>query len=188
MDQPGDEQMDKQTVQQAMWRRCADFHGHVCGGLTIGYKAVLRVMELLELYFSPDEEVVCITENAACGADTIQVLLACNVVMGNLMFHITGKNAYSFYNRTTGQSVRLVLKPLPEGMTREQSFDYLTNAQPDALFDVKPATIPLPERARIFDSYPCDACGETAGANWIRIQDGRKLCLDCAVRYDRFRV
>lgn len=174
--------------QQVLWQKCADFHGHVCGGLTIGYKAALRAMELLHLGFSPDEDVVCITENDACGVDAIQVMLGCSVGKGNLLFHITGKNAYSFYNRATKDSIRLVLKPLPSGMTREESFAYLTDASPEAMFDAKPAVIPLPERARIFDSYACEACGETAGANWIRIQEGKKLCLDCAVRYDRFRV
>ena len=24
-----------------LWEKCAAFHGHVCGGLTIGYKAAL---------------------------------------------------------------------------------------------------------------------------------------------------
>ena len=31
-------------------------------------------------------------------------------------------------------------------------------------------------------------CGETAGANWIRLVDGQTLCLDCAGSYDRFDV
>jgi formylmethanofuran dehydrogenase subunit E len=56
------------------------------------------------------------------------------------------------------------------------------------MFDVKEAYIELPERARQFDSYVCENCGETAGANWIRVQDGKKLCLDCCVKYNRFCV
>ncbi|MDD7389468.1 MAG: FmdE family protein, partial [Lachnospiraceae bacterium] len=32
-----------------LWEKCAAFHGHVCGGLMIGYKASLYAMELLEL-------------------------------------------------------------------------------------------------------------------------------------------
>ena len=56
------------------------------------------------------------------------------------------------------------------------------------MFDVKETKIALPESARIFDSYVCECCGETAGANWIRIQGGKKLCIDCYQAYDRFRV
>ena len=56
------------------------------------------------------------------------------------------------------------------------------------MFDAKQVRIDLPERARIFDSYICECCGESAAANWIRIQEGRKLCIDCYQSYDRFRV
>lgn len=170
------------------WERCVAFHGHECGGLTIGYQAARYAAELLDLSFSADEEVACIAENDACGVDAIQVLLGCSVGKGNLLFHMTGKQAFSFYNRTTGKSVRLVLKEKPEGMTREESFRYYQNAEPAQLFDVKETRLALPERARIFDSYVCDCCGETAGANWVRLQGGKTLCVDCYQSYDRFHV
>ena len=170
------------------WQDCVAFHGHECGGLTIGYKASLYAIELLQLEFSSDEQVVCIAENDACGIDGIQVMLGCSVGKGNLLFHMRGKSAYSFYNRKSGKSVRLVLKPKPEGMTREQSFAYYQACKPEEMFDVKETTIRLPEPARIFDSYTCECCGETAGANWIRLSDGKKLCLDCYETYNRFDV
>ena len=104
---------------------------------------------LLELDFSGDEQLVCIAENDACGIDAIQALLGCSVGKGNLLFHMRGKQAFSFYNRTTGKSVRLVLRDRPEGMTREESFDYFQAQEPADLFDVKPATIALPEKAKL---------------------------------------
>ena len=177
--------MDENKV---LWEKCAAFHGHVCGGLTIGYKAALYAIELLDLSFSEDEQVVCITENDACGVDAIQVILGCSVGKGNLLFHMRGKQAFSFYNRKNGKSVRLVLKPRDREMSREESFAYYKACEPREMFDVKEATIQLPERARLFDSYVCECCGETTGANWIRIADGRKLCLDCYKTYDRFNV
>ena len=170
------------------WEDCVAFHGHACGGLTIGYKASLYAIELLKLEFSSDEQVVCIAENDACGLDAIQVMLGCSIGKGNLLFHMRGKSAYSFYNRKTGCSVRLMLKPTPAGMTREQSFAYLQAGEPRDLFEVKQTVIRLPEKARLFDSYVCDCCGETTGANWIRLSGDRKLCLDCYESYDRFDV
>jgi len=161
------------------WNDCVAFHGHECGGLTIGYKASLYAIDLLKLEFSDDEQVVCVTENDACGVDAIQVMLGCSVGKGNLLFHIRGKQAFSFYNRKSGQSVRLVLKPKPEGMTRAESFAYYQSCRPEELFEVKQTTIQLPEKAKLFDSYICDCCGEVTGANWIRISDNKKLCLDC---------
>ena len=56
------------------WKDCAQFHGHECGGLTIGYKASLYAIQLLNLEFSSDEQVVCIAENDACGIDAIQFI------------------------------------------------------------------------------------------------------------------
>lgn len=170
------------------WKDCVAFHGHECGGLTIGYKASLYAIELLKLEFSDDEQVVCITENDACGVDAIQVMLGCSVGKGNLLFHMRGKQAFSFYNRKTGNSVRLVLKPKPEGMTKAESFAYYQGIAPEELFEVKETTISLPEKARLFDSYVCDCCGEVTGANWIRLAGDKKLCLDCYQTYDRFRV
>ena len=170
------------------WNDCVSFHGHECGGLTIGYKASLFAIELLKLEFSADEQVVCIAENDACGLDAIQVMLGCSVGKGNLLFHMRGKSAYSFYNRKTGESVRLVLKPTPADMTKAESFAYLQAKAPEELFEVKNATIRLPEKARLFDSYVCECCGEVAGANWIRLSGGKKLCLDCYENYDRFSV
>lgn len=170
------------------WNDCVAFHGHECGGLTIGYKASLYAIELLKLEFSEDEQVVCITENDACGVDAIQVMLGCSVGKGNLLFHIRGKQAFSFYNRKTGNSVRLVLKPKPEGMTKAESFAYYQGLQPEEMFEVKETAICLPEKARLFDSYTCNCCGEVTGANWIRLSGDKKLCLDCYETYDRFDV
>ena len=170
------------------WQDCVTFHGHECGGLTIGYKASLYAIELLALEFSVDEQVVCIAENDACGVDAIQVMLGCSIGKGNLLFHMRGKQAFTFFNRKTGKSVRLVLKPKPDGMTREESFSYYQSCRPEEMFDVKDATIALPEAARLFDSYVCECCGETTGANWIRLAGGKKLCLDCYESYDRFHI
>ena len=106
------------------WEDCVCFHGHACGGLTIGYKAALYAVQLLDLDFSDDEQVVCIAENDACGVDAIQVMLGCSIGKGNLLFHMRGKQAFSFYDRASGKSVRLVLKPKPEGLPREEFFAY----------------------------------------------------------------
>lgn len=180
--------MKMEDMRMGLWEKCVAFHGHACGGLTIGYKAALYAIELLDLQFSEDEKVVCIAENDACSVDAIQVVLGCSVGKGNLLFHMRGKQAYSFYERGSGRSVRLVLKDRPENMTREESFAYYQRLEPKDMFDVKEATCALPEPARIFDSYRCECCGETAGANWIRISNGKKLCLDCYQAYDRFHV
>lgn len=176
------------TKKDLLWEKCTAFHGHACGGLTIGYKAALLAIQLLELApgngqtdccISSDEQLVCISENDACGVDAIQVILGCSVGKGNLLFHLRGKQAFSFYNRKTGKSLRLVLKKKPEGMTKKESFAYYQSLSPREMFTVKETTLPLPETARIFESYECDCCGEMTGSHWIRLQGGKRVCLDC---------
>ncbi|WP_026651050.1 FmdE family protein [Butyrivibrio proteoclasticus] len=175
-------------IKSELWDKAAAFHGHVCGGLTIGYQAAIYAIKLLDFKFSEDEDVVCISENDACGVDAIQVVLGCSVGKGNLLFHMRGKQAFSFYNRTTGKSVRLVLKERPREMTREESFEYYQNCEPEDMFEVKETTIELPENARIFASAKCENCGEVTGEKWLRLVGGKKLCLDCTPKYDRFNV
>lgn len=176
-----------------LWQKAADFHGHVCGGLTIGYKAALYAIELLDIEMvdgvcSKDEEIVCITENDACGVDAIQVMLGCTAGKGNLLFHLAGKQAFNIYERKSGRSVRLVLRKKPEGLTREESFAYYQSREPEELFDVKETTLTLPEPARIFLSYDCDGCGETTAESFLHLQGGKKLCRDCYKAYSRFDV
>ena len=173
---------------KAKWDKCADFHGHVCKGLVTGYLAAIYASRLLDLEYSTDEQVVCISENDACGVDAIQVITGCTAGKGNLLFHMTGKSAYSFYSRANGKSIRLVVTGSIPDPKEVDIPAFATMENLEKVFTVKETKITLPERARIFDSYVCECCGEKAGANWIRIQEGKTLCLDCANKYDRFNV
>jgi formylmethanofuran dehydrogenase subunit E len=177
-------------MDQSYWDRVAAFHGHICPGLTIGYKAALYAKELLALTFSEDEEVVCVTENDACGVDAISVVLGCSVGKGNLLFRLRGKQAFSFFNRKSGKSVRLVLKDYPNypnrGVSKDERQKIMFDMSVEDLFDVKEVPFTLPEGARIFQSIVCEHCGEKTAENYIRIQDGKKLCLDCFHPYSRF--
>ena len=88
-----------------------------------------------------------------------------------------------------GKAVRLVLRPTPaEYQTKEERFRYLQDATPASLFDVKPAVLSLPEKARLFQSHPCDGCGEVTAEHLLRLENGKKLCLDCFRAYNRFDV
>lgn len=173
---------------EVLWNKAVTFHGHECPGLTIGYRAALYVIDLLKLTFSDDEQIVCIAENDACGVDAIQAILGCSVGKGNLLFHMTGKQAFSFYNRKTGKSVRLVLNRSTGERTREEFFNYYHECKQENMFSVKETKIKLPEKARLFNSCVCEHCGETAGENWIRLSGGKTFCVDCCSKYDRFNV
>lgn len=171
---------------QDLFEKSAEFHGHQCPGLAIGVRAAVEAQKLLGIGHSADEEVVCVTENDACGVDGIQVLLGCSAGKGNLIFRIRGKQAFSFFNRKTGEAVRLVLKELPKMESREAKQNYILQAPLEEVFEVKKPGYPLPEEARLFRSVACEACGESTAEPYIRLENGRKVCLDCFSEY--FRV
>ena len=68
------------------WDRCVEFHGHACPGLAIGYRASEAAVQKLNITFSKDEELVCVTENNACGVDAVQLLTGCSIGKGNLIY------------------------------------------------------------------------------------------------------
>lgn len=187
------------------------FHGHLCPGLTIGYRAANAARKALGLDRDQDEELVAVVENDACGVDAVQYLLGCTLGKGNLIFRDLGKQAFTIFRRKDGKAIRLVLRgsigssdPAAialrrkvmsgQGTTEElrqveqqkmQRTGNLLAASDEDLFDFKQPDFALPERARIFDSFACDCCGETTMEPRLRLVEGKKLCLSCAQPYHR---
>ncbi|MDD2234477.1 MAG: FmdE family protein [Desulfitobacteriaceae bacterium] len=167
------------------WQKAVEFHGHSCPGLAIGYKAAAAAKEKMGITFASDEEVVCVTENDACGVDAIQLLTGCSIGKGNLIYRGTGKMAFSFFNRKNGESLRMIIKPFKGEMDRQERQEYILNSPVDEIFDFMMPAFSLPETARIFTSVVCESCGESAPEHKMRLGDGKRVCLDCFKEYDR---
>jgi formylmethanofuran dehydrogenase subunit E len=169
------------------WERCVEFHGHACPGLAIGLRACEAAKKALGISFARDEEVVCVSENDACGVDAVQVLTGCSVGKGNLILRPVGKMAFSFFCRTTGASARILCKrPLnAAGMEREAMQAHILQAPLAELFEIKKPSYEPPEKARLFASVPCQRCGESCAEHAARLHGGSPLCLDCAGDYSR---
>jgi len=89
------------------------FHGHVCPGLAMGFRAAsLAVQELASLR-AGDEELVAIVENTSCAVDAIQMVSGCTAGKGNLIFRDYGKQVYTFIRRADGAALRLALRWTP---------------------------------------------------------------------------
>ena len=189
------------------------FHGHLCPGVTIGYRAALIGMERVSATRAPDEELVTIVENDACGVDAVQVMTGCTVGKGNLILKDVGKNAWTFINRTNGKAVRVasrgdvtmdtldpVFLPLRAKVhageaTAEEREDYARHlhalceaikTQPaEEIFLIREVVPEVPERARIFRSYICAKCGEPVSEARARLVDSEVLCMPCAGEYTR---
>ncbi|WP_125153289.1 FmdE family protein [Clostridium rectalis] len=172
-------------MNKELWKKCVNFHGHECPGLAIGFRACEIAVEKMDLKFSSDEELVCVTENDACGVDAVQVITGCTLGKGNLVYRGTGKMAFTFFNRKSGKSIRLIMKKFTSEMSREERQKYILEAPEDQVFSIKKPNFTVPNTARLFNTIICDRCGEGAPEHKIRINNAEKLCLDCFEKYTR---
>jgi formylmethanofuran dehydrogenase subunit E len=187
------------------FKKCADFHGHICPGLSIGYRASKAGLEWLKENRSEDEEIVAIVETDACCADAVQVLTGCTFGKGNFIYKDHGKNVFTFLSRDSGKGVRVALKDGTMRLTDEhfeligkirnetaseeerkrfqeihlqKSCDVLEKPL-EELFSIRETTVQLPEKAQIQPSKPCDRCGEPAMASKLKEKNGLYVCGDC---------
>jgi len=167
------------------WEKAVDFHGHTCGGLALGVRAAMEAQKRFGIERSADEEVVCVTENDACGVDGIQSVLGCTLGKGNLIYHGTGKFAFNFFNRKTGEAFRLMAKDKKEGLHGNEYIDFVLTGPIDEIFEVGTPRMSIPVPAKSLNSVKCGVCGEAAPENKMRLMDGKAVCLDCYNDYNR---
>ena len=168
-----------------LWQKAAAFHGHACGGLALGVRAAMEAQKRFGIDRAEDEEVVCVTENDACGVDGIQAVLGCTLGKGNLLYHGTGKLAFSFFHRGTGDSFRLMARDRKEGLHGADYIDFVLAAPLEEVFVVGRPRMEMPRKAKSLKSATCGICGEAAPENKMRLMDGRAVCLDCHEDYNR---
>jgi formylmethanofuran dehydrogenase subunit E/SAM-dependent methyltransferase len=149
--------------------------------------------------------VVAVTETDMCAVDAIQHLTGCTFGKGNLIHRDWGKNAFTFFRRSDGHAVRVVIKPDawrrdPEhsdlfakvrsgeatdderarfGELHQAASRRILDGEPDDLYDVQRFMGSPPPRARIHSSITCDRCGEGVMETRIRQLDGQQLCEPC---------
>lgn len=173
-------------MDEAAWEKAKSFHGHQCPGLAIGFKACEAAYREMAIAADADEELVCVAENDACGVDAVQALLSCTFGKGNLIYRGTGKQAFSFFARTSGKKLRVCLRPgAIRGESREERMEAILAAPLEELFSFSSPPFPLPEKARLFETVLCSKCGEGVAEHMIRLENGQPVCLDCRTKYTR---
>jgi formylmethanofuran dehydrogenase subunit E len=192
----GDDNLDFDTA--------VKFHGHVCPGLSIGY----RVATLASNRFkdrSEDEELVAVVENRSCAVDAIQVVNGCTCGKGNLIFKDYGKHVYTFFKRGDEKALRIVLKPdaIPQDdkhtalfaklragtASPEEEKEFRTSHEAksrkvlempeEELFWISEVDTEPPEKAKIYPTVICSECGEGFMEPLGRIRNGKIVCIPC---------
>jgi formylmethanofuran dehydrogenase subunit E len=187
------------------------FHGHVCPGTAIGYRAGKIAIKELGSPRAADEEFLAIVENDSCSVDAIQVITGCTMGKGNLIFKDYGKHVYTFVNRDTGDVLRLSLKKSLDEMesnfdiVRDKAFSKSASVEdkidfekqkdkitkkimdmPDKeLFKIEYVELDIPEEARMFRSIRCSKCGELVAEHRARVENKELVCLPCFEDYSR---
>ena len=169
--------------------QCVAFHGHLCPGVVIGYRAAKIGMCELSAQPAGNEELIAIVENDSCAADGVQVLTGCTFGKGNLFFKDHGKMVFTFALRPSGKAVRISLNRSEESGEQEPDdpqerrnwrIQYMLRQPADELFSIRQETIALPETARIHESAACERCGEMVMETRTRRLNDSLLCIPCA--------
>lgn len=194
------------------WEKTVEFHGHSCPGLAVGYRAATIAIKSLKELRSPDEELVAIVENDACGVDAIMLLAGCTLGKGNLLYRDYGKQVYTIGSRASNQAFRISInrkiwqdndparlelrKKVFGGCAtaaekkefhafQDQRTGYILGLPEEELCRVEKIDIKFPEKARIFNSVICSACGEPVMEARARLKDGQTVCIPCGGEYSR---
>lgn len=190
----------------AKWEQAVEFHGHICPGLAVGYKASIYGLKLLDLEGKNISNThYAVVENDVCGLDGVQIVTGCTIGNDSLIINNLGKKAFSFVDKKTGSGVRLVLNvPLwgdykqaihlhhqvKNGIAtgdekaefirvREQRGRELLEYANDLMFTWENTNINIPSKPRLHEFVRCEICQEEAMLPWIKLKNGLKVCSKC---------
>ena len=184
-------------------------HGHICGGMPLGFRAGLAALNALgserELNMAKLVFVETGTGHAAgCFADGTQMATGCTFGKGLIQRTEYGKWAITLVNKDSHKAVRVSVRPevmkasfnspfvkMREKGTRPTDVpldiskglvENLLQKSDDELFiisDVFDYDLPKAPKST-FELVTCHQCGEVVAANKARVKNGEFVCLPCS--------
>jgi len=187
------------------FKKCQDFHGHICPGIAIGYRAAKAGLQWYKDNGQKNDQMVAIVETGGCSADIFQVLAGCTFGNGGLVHRDNGKQAFSLVGRKSKSGVRIVMKqgvfqPTEEKVqmidkiinneaTKEQNEKFHDFAMKkcrailemplENLFEIKPITTSVPRNKIIEAMNVCDQCNEPTLSSKLTKGEKGLLCNEC---------
>lgn len=188
-------------MNQALWESVYKFHGHICPGITVGYRASMLALKLLGMEGKNIGSThTVIVENDVCGVDGVQYVTGCTVGNSSLIIDNQGRQAFNFISKS-GHGIRVALKyPLwgsndaialhqkvktgtaseaekAEFFARRDARGKLLYELPDHdLFNVSAIEIHIPGKPRLHPIVTCLICGEEVMRPWAVEHEGGFAC------------
>jgi formylmethanofuran dehydrogenase subunit E len=186
-------------------REVIQFHGHLCPGLALGYRAAKAALRELGTDRPQDEELVAVVENDSCAADAIQYVTGCTFGKGNFLFRDYGKHVYTLFSRARGKGVRISedfrgfendqrfsdfkrRQEAGEDVSRErqaymmEKAAAILKAEEKDFLTIQSVTSLPPAEAKIRSSLRCVVCGEKFMESRGRVRKGKIVCIPCFER------
>ncbi len=187
-----------------------EFHGHRCPFMPIGYRMGSLALEKLGVDKSLNHEIHVFSEMGVvhpqgCMQDGIMAATGATFGKGMIERLNYGKVAAIFWIPEHKYSIRIALKnefqnklaphdffkyrkqgieptEIPEDI-RTDIINIVLNANDDELFNV--TFIPnykfIPVKSS-FNKAKCESCGEYVFERYLRVKDGKKVCIPCSER------
>ena len=184
-------------------------HGHVCGGMPLGFLAGLKALQVLESEREANMAKIAYVETgtghaAGCFADGVQMSTGCTFGKGLIQRTEYGKWAFTLVERGTKRAVRVSVKPQVMKQSFESPFvkmrhqgvpptdvpldisrplvEGLLGRKAEELFlvsEIFEYTLPV-AAAPCFNLATCEDCGEVVAENKARLKDGKIFCRPCS--------
>jgi len=186
-----------------------NIHGHVCGGMPMGYVAGLAAMKALGMSDrerNMDTIAVVYAGNghaAGCFVDGVQFSTGCTFGKGIMKKEPKGKWQFMLIQTKTGKAVKVQIKN--EILDKAFSAPFITKYRAKGvnptdipaeiatpgftnLFDLKPEDVveiegpfdvKTPKAKPCFNRMSCSICGATVAENYVHMEEGKPICTDC---------
>ena len=156
---------------------CIRFHGHMCGGVAIGYVMARFAMDQLGARLG--DSLYCRTEFQNCMTDAVQCVTGCTIGKGNLELYPIGKRALTLVRADTGEGVRVTADfKLPEGISKAESAALILAADPTQACHAVSAKLIVPQKTHA-NFVVCAGCGEEFDQSYAQQTDEKYYCPDC---------
>ncbi len=184
-----------------------NMHGHICGGMPMGFMAGKVALKALGANREPNMDKMVIVFSgerhaAGCFADGVQFATGCTFGKGLMKKEPKGKFSFMLVDKVNEKAVQVTIKAevmlkafespfvqmrkkgvkptdIPQDIAKPM-FQRPFSANPEDLFIVKgPFDFKVPKGKACFNLIVCEKCGDAVAENYIKIEDGKKVCIDC---------